>query len=336
MELSEIKKKYSWLGLCLTVFIAGEFGGSKLLQLVFKMIDADIANNSWVTYICSMIPIWGFGFPLCLLFLRKLPKQQPEMHDVKFKYMIAFYMMITSVMVGANIIGNLIGIGIKVITGTKIANSTIEMIAKQGYLQTLIFAVLLGPIMEELFFRKILIDRIGQYSKRYAIILSGLIFGLFHTNFYQFFYTTLIGVIFAYIYTISGKIRYTMILHMIINCVHGLIPIFLMKHMNLKDLEEIQNMDYGQLGDPELQKKVLSLYANPAFSLFILYAMLILAFIITGMVLLIINRKKMKVDDSASPLNKSNALKTIYLNPGMIIFLIVILAATVYETIIAL
>ena len=124
-----------------------------------------------------------------------------------------------------------------------------------------------------------------------------------------------------------------MIIHMIINFVHGMIPIFLMKHLDLDSYQDLQDIGFNQLLDPETQAKVLKMYADPMFTFLVVYAMFILAVVIVGIILLIINFKKMKVDDSASPVNKSNAFSTIYLNPGMIIFLILVVAATIYESI---
>ena len=102
-------------------------------------------------------------------------------------------------------------------------------------LPSFIFAVLIGPVLEELAFRKVLLDRLSCYSKKYTIILSGVMFGLFHTNLFQFFYACLIGIVFAYIYTITGKIRYTIILHMSVNFLHGIVPMMIYSPENSRD-----------------------------------------------------------------------------------------------------
>ena len=79
-----------------------------------------------------------------------------------------------------------------------------------------VFLVILGPIFEEWMFRKQLIDHTRKYGEKTAILLSGLAFGLFHMNLFQFFYAFLLGVMFGYIYMRTSKLRYSTAMHMII------------------------------------------------------------------------------------------------------------------------
>ena len=89
----------------------------------------------------------------------------------------------------------------------------------------LLFVGILAPILEELFYRKLVIDRLRVFGDLPAILLSGVTFGLIHGNFEQLFYATAVGLVFAYIYLNTGHVRYTMLLHMVINLVGGvLIP----------------------------------------------------------------------------------------------------------------
>ncbi len=57
--------------------------------------------------------------------------------------------------------------------------------------------VVMAPICEEILFRKILIDRIRLYGDKAAILVSSVVFGLSHGNFYQFFYAFGIGLVLA-------------------------------------------------------------------------------------------------------------------------------------------
>ena len=74
-----------------------------------------------------------------------------------------------------------------------------------------------APIFEEIVYRKLVIDRLRRYGDLFAVVVSGLIFGLIHGNFSQFFYATLLGFLFALVYLYSGKLRYTIALHIAIN-----------------------------------------------------------------------------------------------------------------------
>ena len=50
-----------------------------------------------------------------------------------------------------------------------------------------------------------------------AIITTAILFGLFHANFSQFFYAVALGMIFAYVTLKTGTIKYSIILHIVVN-----------------------------------------------------------------------------------------------------------------------
>ena len=74
-----------------------------------------------------------------------------------------------------------------------------------------------APVVEELIFRKILLDRLRPFGDMPAILISGLAFGLFHMNLYQFFYAAALGILFAGVVLKTGKIWHSMLLHAIVN-----------------------------------------------------------------------------------------------------------------------
>lgn len=327
-DLGSVRKKYSWTGFSYFIFTLLMVVSQYPLVWLVKYLGLKPAGNSWLTYLLGLGPIWVIGFPVCLLLMKKLPKKKPQDFEMKPKYLLSFYAMMTTMMIAGNIFGIVLSRIIGIIFGGEVDNSTIELIQKQAFLPTLIFVVILGPVLEELAFRKLLIDSVGQYSKKYSIILSGVMFGLFHTNLYQFFYAALIGFVFAYIYTITGRIRYTIILHSTVNFIHGLLPMILLKNVDMEKLQSIAGVNAMK---PENEAEILKLYSNPGFLLFMGYAMLLFLVIIIGLVLLILNFKKMKVDDSGSLLNKSNAFKTVYINIGMILFVLATVGYSIYE-----
>lgn len=64
----------------------------------------------------------------------------------------------------------------------------------------LIFGVLM-PVVEELMFRGVLYNRIKQsFGTLIAVVLSALIFGLYHGNVVQFVYATILGLVMALLY----------------------------------------------------------------------------------------------------------------------------------------
>ena len=67
-------------------------------------------------------------------------------------------------------------------------------------------AVVGAPIVEELTFRKALLDGLHGTHEGYAAVISGLLFGLMHGNHMQFFLAFFLGMLFAMVYQRTGRI----------------------------------------------------------------------------------------------------------------------------------
>lgn len=109
------------------------------------------------------------------------------------------------------------------LTGTDTWDYTSEMIAREPLWQALVFTVVLAPVMEELLFRKLLLERLLYLGDWSALLLSSLFFGLFHTNLYQFFYALLAGLVLGYVHIMTGQMRWNILLHGSINLVFGVL-----------------------------------------------------------------------------------------------------------------
>lgn len=81
----------------------------------------------------------------------------------------------------------------------------------------IICVAVIAPIMEELLFRKVLLERLLPYGKGPAILISSVMFGLFHANFEQMFYTILLAFVCANIVIRTGKVRNAIYIHMAYN-----------------------------------------------------------------------------------------------------------------------
>lgn len=82
----------------------------------------------------------------------------------------------------------------------------------------LIMSGVFGPLCEELIFRGIFAkgyEKAGSVCK--AIVVSSLLFGLFHMNLNQFCYAFVLGMLFALLNKASGSIITSCIVHMLIN-----------------------------------------------------------------------------------------------------------------------
>ena len=77
---------------------------------------------------------------------------------------------------------------------------------------------IIGPICEELMFRGIVVHRLKDWVKpQAAIVISALLFGIYHGNVVQFFYATCMGVMLAIIYDKTGTLWISIVAHIAAN-----------------------------------------------------------------------------------------------------------------------
>lgn len=74
------------------------------------------------------------------------------------------------------------------------------------------------PAAEEIIFRGLVFNRVKkQYGSLYGIVVSSLMFGVFHFNLVQGLYAFIIGMAFAYCYELTGDLKIPVYMHMSIN-----------------------------------------------------------------------------------------------------------------------
>lgn len=80
-----------------------------------------------------------------------------------------------------------------------------------------LYACVVGPFMEELMFRGMLFSRARRFGDRTAVVFTAVLFGLMHGNISQFLYAAAIGLVLGYVAAKTGGIRYTVLMHMMVN-----------------------------------------------------------------------------------------------------------------------
>ena len=79
-------------------------------------------------------------------------------------------------------------------------------------------ASIFAPVWEELLFRGCVLRTLRPFGKRFAILCSALLFGLFHGNLLQTPYAVIMGLILGYV-TVEYSILWSVLLHMFNNLV---------------------------------------------------------------------------------------------------------------------
>lgn len=92
-----------------------------------------------------------------------------------------------------------------------------KMYQESGYI-VLLATLLFAPIMEELIFRGVCFCRIRQLSNpAMTILLTGLLFGIYHANLVQFVYALIMGCLFGVLFEKYRDIRLVIVAHFAAN-----------------------------------------------------------------------------------------------------------------------
>ena len=267
---------------------------------------------SWGKWIGTFTPIYLIGVPLGLLILKKLPGTAPESGKLGGKNFMVFLLIAFCLMYGGNIIGTILS----TIVSRNTAENPLTDYAMDTSPLKIVVMVILAPLIEEYVFRKQIIDRTRKYGEKMAVFLSALTFGLFHLNLFQFFYAFALGGLFAYIYLRTGRLRYSVILHGIVNFMGSVVAPFI---LSLVDMEALSQIDANVTAEQIMEQYG---YMLPGVLVIMLYAMVLVGLSITGLVLLILKCRKLVWKDADSQLTKGTAVKTAYLNAGMMVYIL--------------
>lgn len=94
------------------------------------------------------------------------------------------------------------------------SDSMSAMTDEMGLLTQIFWMGILAPFGEEVVFRWMVYLRLQDYYKRgWAIVISGLFFGICHWNLLQAIYASVLGFVFAYLLDLCGNLWSCVLLH---------------------------------------------------------------------------------------------------------------------------
>ena len=285
-------------GLMAVVYITLNYGISVPLSLFapnFVEKNAVILTYAMVIFTVDMV-----CFPLVFLLTSKMPKAEIEKKRLGFgKFLLCVLIMYGLILVGA-LVGMIFHFPLTVPFGNQESSKLAELLMNSNSFLRILIVGIVGPIFEELIFRKVLVDHVAPKGELAAILASGIMFGLFHGNFQQCFFAGLIGCLFAYIYLKTGRIIYTILLHMILNTVTSGITIELIKWLYKAaegvgidlDATSSEMANYSVSAMEAIALPTMAFFAWVLFLLFIMLAGLITFIVIVCMKKIKINRKE--------------------------------------------
>lgn len=104
------------------------------------------------------------------------------------------------------------------------------------------YICLLGPFLEELIFRGVLLEGLRKYGNLFGIIMSAVLFGLMHQNIVQFIPTVCVGIIWGYVAVKSGSLIPSILIHMLNNTMSALLLASVPNMSSINDISALLNM----------------------------------------------------------------------------------------------
>lgn len=268
-----------------------------ILSNIIAVIRPEILNNINIATIITAICNYVLPLPILLFLMRKLDSTEIKKNNLGFKTFLKYLCITFTLMWIGNITGTIITNLLSFTIQNDIANPIQNLINSTDLWLNLILISLIGPIFEEVIFRKILIDRTIKYGPLASILVSAIIFGLIHGNLNQFCYTVLVGGFFAYVYIKTGQIKYSIGLHIILNMLGSV-------------LSMIVNNSAVNLSNA---------FNTTDLAILVFYFILILIALFVGIYTLVEYIQKKRKQKNSIDLK---IIKPVFLNAGMICFIV--------------
>lgn len=268
-----------------------------ILSNIIAVIRPEILNNINIATIITAICNYVLPLPILLFLMRKLDSTEIKKNNLGFKTFLKYLCITFTLMWIGNITGTIITNLLSFTIQNDIANPIQNLINSTDLWLNLILISLIGPIFEEIIFRKILIDRTIKYGPLTSILVSAIIFGLIHGNLNQFCYTVLVGGFFAYVYIKTGQIKYSIGLHIILNMLGSV-------------LSMIVNNSAVNLSNA---------FNTTDLAILVFYFILILIALFVGIYTLVEYIQKKRKQKNSIDLK---IIKPVFLNAGMICFIV--------------
>lgn len=310
----DAKRYFSVVGFATAALMIVFYGCHFVLTLLCAKIAPQWLNNGVVTNVLSMVSLYGFGVPVFYWILSRLPRDHAVTEKMGAGSFFAGLCISFVLMMAGNYVANMLIYLVESFTKRTTTNPVESMTDGNAWWVNLIFMAILAPILEELVFRKLLCDRLLPLGEGYAVVLSAVIFGLIHGNFYQFFYAFLLGALFAFIYVKTGKIRYSVLYHGLINLLGGVVaPWVLQELAPLLEEETLTELMTDAMAAAEIMRE----YWLPMLVM-MWYEAVLMGGSIAGVIFLIRGKRKIHFSAGLLPPPREGRVANVFCNIGVV------------------
>ncbi len=314
--LKDVKKHFSKLGLRYfigtLIIYAVQLGISGLCAMIWPQVAEDYN----LYFLSAMMPMYIIAIPIMVYLIQRIPAENVA---AKKKMKLSHGIVAFLICYAGTIVANIAGLGvtsvISIFKQSQVDNVMVNLVGQLHPVVTILITVVCAPIAEELLFRKLLIDRTVKYGEGTAVVLSGLMFGLFHGNLNQFVYAFFLGAFFGFIYVKTRNVLHTVLLHMGINFVGSVAGVLV---LDISGYNAI--MEATMNGATEAEIMAISMENAAGMMILGIYGMAIIGMVLAGVILFIVNRKKFTLSQGEVVIPKGKRFTTVILNLGMILY----------------
>ncbi len=283
---------------------------------------ATLATDSAFNIALSIVAQYLVGFPIFILIMRSFSKPAtPLKEKMKLSELATLTLIAEALMLTGSIVGNYLNQIIGNIFNIQPENSLDTMLDGTPIWLIVVSVVILAPIVEEIIFRKMIIDRLSRFGGTLAVVVSSVAFALIHTNLYQFPYALAVGILLGYVYLRSGEVKYTIVIHMIMNFL-GSVAILPVQDATVKIAELLPIIEAG--GEVNMQEFII-----PAVIVSV-YSVIQMGLIGGGIAALVVYVTKKRRESGVAKFfpDAKRALLCSYINVGAILFVCLTLFLT--------
>jgi membrane protease YdiL (CAAX protease family) len=229
-DIKTEKRRFSTLCLAVASIFVVSMLAQLALLLPFLLFAPTRLQSPVVSSLIGSVAMYAIAMPASLLLFGACrPQRKPIKQSLGFFSVLCLLAVSLALTVIGNYIGILVNSLITAITGRETVNPVAEMTDGLPISLAFVTLVILAPVFEELFLRKLVIDRLRHHGDLFAILFSGIVFGLIHGNLSQFFYAALLGILFGAVYCYTGNVLYSIGLHMALNFMGGVYSLIMMR-----------------------------------------------------------------------------------------------------------
>ena len=267
-------------------------------------VDPNLLMTDWANFFLIAVSFYLIGFPLAYCMMKKIPVAvSQEKKRLTLWQLVEYGLISYAVMILLNFLTTFLLSFIELFKTESIVNPVQQVILTGSPWLSLLCIVVLSPIIEELLFRKILLDRVRIYGDKVAIIFTAIAFGFYHGNLSQLFYAVGLGIILAYIVLKTNQLKYSIGIHMFVNAMGSLILPMLIGD-----------------GSDLLRAQIASV--------------IVVILITFGTILIIKNRKKVELVQGDLTIPESKLMQLVWLNHGVFAYLLFSIALIIMVTVV--